>query len=881
MSKSALRRYEFSERLAEILGASRRDLRFRVTLLVSAGLVPPGPRGPGSPPATPDYAADLLIGVMAAPQQADTVEAIRCYRALRPTAAGEPTSPGVVVGTAGRRPGAPADLPLLGDRPCFGEALARLLDRAREPESRGALARHLFGIWLSRGFPVAAIQFAAWFDDRRSLLTQRYELPPGGRPPAWLDPGRGGVADPGLFHSVFLPVARLIDIGTLTAPDERRSAVLDLGPTLANIAQIAKLARTRRHRRPWEKFLSTAAVAEAATERLDARPSRLTEIGDFGSNPGNLRMLTFAPPELPPGAPLVVVLHGCTQTAASYDHGTGWTTLADRYGFAVVLPEQSGKNNPLRCFNWFRGEDNARDGGEALSIRQMVARMIADHGLDPARVYVTGLSAGGAMTSVMLATYPEVFAGGAILAAVPYRCAEGLQEAFECIFNGQVRSPAEWGDRVRAASGHAGPWPKVSIWHGDTDSTVNPVNAAEIVKQWTDVHGLGPTPTIETTVAGHRQRVWQSAAGEDVIEAYTIAGMTHGAPIDPQGIDGCGNPMPFIHDVGLSSTYHIARFWGLTDQRRQTAEERRTRPVEPARQSEILVEIEDRSPRRPDPAEEAPAARPEPNSGPRAPGGPTPRIDLQTILTRSFEAAGLLKGAREAPKGGGDAADQGPPLGIDVQAILTRSLEAAGLLKPGAAKPSGSNAPLGIDIPQILATSFEAAGLMRSGREAPPAATAAPGADPLTAAGWTGRGWQGLPAKPHAAAPSPTLFGYASSGIDCDVGGKVCAISRKFVLGERPRLRYRRKLDLKASTNMLTSAGFGVLIDGEPVDEVSVVGMDYAEPDWTERSDIDLGRFAGRTVSLTLEVTADANVCIEVFAKAWIDGIVVEEAVTV
>src|SRR5512144_2494060 len=118
-----LRRYEFSERLAEITGESRRDLRFRVTLMITGGLVPPGPRGPGSPPATPDYAADLLIGVMAAPQQALTAEAIRCYRELRPTALSVgATVPAVVLGAPGARPRTddPPDLALLPGRPRFG-----------------------------------------------------------------------------------------------------------------------------------------------------------------------------------------------------------------------------------------------------------------------------------------------------------------------------------------------------------------------------------------------------------------------------------------------------------------------------------------------------------------------------------------------------------------------------------------------------------------------------------------------------------------------------------------------------------------------------------------------------------------------------------------
>src|SRR3954469_20894654 len=110
-------------------------------------------------------------------------------------------------------------------------------------------------------------------------------------------------------------------------------------------------------------------------------------------------MLSYVPADLPPGAPLVVILHGCTQTAAAYDHGTGWSVLADRLGFALLLPEPQRVNNPNSCFTWFAREDSERGRGEPLSIRRMIERMIVDHGLDRRRVYISGLSAGGAMTS--------------------------------------------------------------------------------------------------------------------------------------------------------------------------------------------------------------------------------------------------------------------------------------------------------------------------------------------------------------------------------------------------------------------------------------------------------------------------------------------------
>jgi poly(hydroxyalkanoate) depolymerase family esterase len=261
-----------------------------------------------------------------------------------------------------------------------------------------------------------------------------------------------------------------------------------------------------------------------------------------------------------------VVLHGCTQAAAAYDHGTGWSALADRLGFALLLPEQQRVNNPNSCFTWFAPEDSERGRGEPLSIRHMIERMIFDHGLDRRRVYISGLSAGGAMTSVMLATYPELFAGGAILAGLPYRCAVDLPQALRCMAEGQSRPAADWGDLVRAASPHRGPWPRVSVWHGATDSTVRPLNAEEIVKQWTDVHGLGEAPSVVGNVHGCPHRVWRDDAGQAVVEAYLVPGMGHGVPVHP-GDDGAedrgGTVAPFMVDAGIWSTWHIARFWRL------------------------------------------------------------------------------------------------------------------------------------------------------------------------------------------------------------------------------------------------------------------------------------------------------------------------------
>ncbi len=279
-------------------------------------------------------------------------------------------------------------------------------------------------------------------------------------------------------------------------------------------------------------------------------------------------MLKFVPRVLRGPAPLVVLLHGCGQTARGIDHGSGWSTLANETGFALLVPKQRPSNNAQRGFNWFQPHDTGRGRGEALSIRQMVEHMIAHHELDRRRVYITGLSAGGAMTSALLAAYPEMFAGGAIIAGLPFGVASNLWGALAAMKGDVNRSPADLGDKVRAASRHRGRWPKVSVWHGESDNTVAPMNADAIVRQWCNVHGIGEAARIESRIAGHTRHVWPNPKGVPLIERCIIPGMGHGLPIDTLNKKGraYGVSAPYFEDVGISSTYHITKFWGLTSQ---------------------------------------------------------------------------------------------------------------------------------------------------------------------------------------------------------------------------------------------------------------------------------------------------------------------------
>lgn len=290
---------------------------------------------------------------------------------------------------------------------------------------------------------------------------------------------------------------------------------------------------------------------------------RLEPLTGFGSNPGQLNAKIFVPDSLAPGAALVVVLHGCTQTADRYDHGSGWSQLAEERGFVLLYPEQQRSNNANLCFNWFEPGDVRRDAGEVFSIHQMIMTVARRHAINPARVFVTGLSAGGAMTSALLAAYPEVFAGGAIIAGLPAGAAQSLPQAIERMRGAGHASAEAFAAQVTSATSYAGPWPTVSVWHGDADRIVDVSNAAAIIAQWRGVHGVAAAPSHVEEIDGQSREVWCDASGRAVIESWQIGAMAHGTPLATAGPDACGASGAHMLEVGISSTRHIARFWGL------------------------------------------------------------------------------------------------------------------------------------------------------------------------------------------------------------------------------------------------------------------------------------------------------------------------------
>ncbi|BDM70301.1 hypothetical protein HEK616_37880 [Streptomyces nigrescens] len=301
----------------------------------------------------------------------------------------------------------------------------------------------------------------------------------------------------------------------------------------------------------------------AATERPT---TTLEKIANFGANPGNLTMYVYRPPQLPLHPAVVVALHGCTQSARIYADNSGLTTFADRYGFLLVFAETTSANNPGQCFNWFQPLDNQRGQGEAASIRQMVAYANTAYGTDRSRTYVTGLSAGGAMTSVMLATYPDVFTAGAVVAGLPYNCTKDTGP-FTCMNPGVDGTPAAWAQRVRDAyPSYSGPWPRVAIWHGDNDTTVAPRNADELRDQWTAVHGLSQTPDRTSTIGPNatRSQEYLATDGTVAVQVNKVPGIGHGTPVDPgTGPQQCGRTGTANFIASICSSYWITKFFNL------------------------------------------------------------------------------------------------------------------------------------------------------------------------------------------------------------------------------------------------------------------------------------------------------------------------------
>jgi len=278
-----------------------------------------------------------------------------------------------------------------------------------------------------------------------------------------------------------------------------------------------------------------APLSDQGGEVIDLKPERVTierkqgrstaSAGSFeprchAGTAGSIDYMLYRPASAAPGMPLVVMLHGCTQSPEDFARGTGMNRLADELGFLVAYPRQTPSANPQRCWNWFRPGDQARDKGEPALIAGVARNVIAAEGADPGRVYVAGLSAGGAAAAVMADTYPDLFAAVGVHSGLACGAARDLPSALAAMKRGGARTMRPAGVR----------FVPVITFHGDRDGTVHEANAGEIVAAATAMAGVPLTISTETGHAGGRRftrAVSCDPTGRALIERWTVTGAGH------------------------------------------------------------------------------------------------------------------------------------------------------------------------------------------------------------------------------------------------------------------------------------------------------------------------------------------------------------------
>lgn len=276
----------------------------------------------------------------------------------------------------------------------------------------------------------------------------------------------------------------------------------------------------------------------------------------FASAAGTLAYKLYVPSSYIAGStgnvPLVVMLHGCTQSPDDFAAGTRMNVQAELNGFLVAYPAQSATANANKCWSWFRPQDQSRGAGEPALIAGMTAQISADHRVDSTRIYVAGLSAGAAMAVVLGATYPDVFTAVGAHSGLPYRAAHDVGSAFAAMRSGV-------GGAVPARVQVAGKFMPTIVFHGDRDQTVAASNGDAIVAEQMRTTGADAyVATCErgTTRGGRgfERTTYHDAAGRTVLVDWRVnggghawmGGDTRGSYTDPEGPDASAEMVLFF-----------------------------------------------------------------------------------------------------------------------------------------------------------------------------------------------------------------------------------------------------------------------------------------------------------------------------------------------
>ncbi len=292
------------------------------------------------------------------------------------------------------------------------------------------------------------------------------------------------------------------------------------------------------------RVVDTPAADPGVRARPAVRPESLAH-GRFANECGARDYRLFEPARDGRPLPLVVMLHGCTQDADDFARGTRMDALARAQGVVVLYPAQAQGANAQRCWNWFKHNHQGRGKGEPAILAGMVRELIATHDIDPARVYVAGLSAGGAMAAILGDAYPDLFAAVGVHSGLPTGSATDVQSAFAAMGGG---APP-----VRRAP-KAGTTPPTIVFHGDADTTVHVVNGERVLH----AAGLFASPEVRrgTTAMGVAWscRRYVDAQGVARAEEWTVHGAGHawaggdpgGSWTDPRGPDASAEMLRFF-----------------------------------------------------------------------------------------------------------------------------------------------------------------------------------------------------------------------------------------------------------------------------------------------------------------------------------------------